>query len=147
MKTTLDAGTRDELVGRIFSLREGSAASWGKMNLYQMLRHCVLSEEMYLGKTSYPRVAAGYLFGKPAQRSLLKDEKPMPRNARTLAAFRVAGNGHVEMEKEKWASLVREYECFSLPYITHWFFGKMTKEEVGYFAFKHADHHLRQFNA
>jgi len=28
----------------------------------------------------------------------------------------------------------------------HPFFGKMTKEQVGYLAYKHTDHHLWQFN-
>lgn len=29
----------------------------------------------------------------------------------------------------------------------HPFFGKITREQIGYLAYKHDDHHLRQFNA
>ncbi len=46
----------------------------------------------------------------------------------------------------KLISLIEEYEDFSNHDFEHWFFGKMTKGQVGYFVYKHTDHHLRQFN-
>jgi len=56
MKTVFDKATRDELTGRINTLNENSTAQWGGMNIYQMLKHCTLAEEMYLGKKLYKRV-------------------------------------------------------------------------------------------
>ncbi len=44
----------------------------GKMNIYQMLKHCTLCEEMYLGKTKHKRTLLGRLFGKMALNSLSK---------------------------------------------------------------------------
>ena len=55
MKTIFDKATRDELINRINILDEHSTAQWGTMNIYQMLKHCVLCEEMYLGKKKYKR--------------------------------------------------------------------------------------------
>jgi len=45
--------------------------------------------------------------------------------------------------------LINEYSAYSFPdySFVHPFFGKMTKEQIGYHAYKHIDHHLRQFNS
>ena len=56
-------------------------------------------------------------------------------------------NGDIESEKKKWISLIEGYENYSNPGFIHDFFGKMTKEQIGILAYKHTDHHLRQFNA
>ncbi|MEO6719338.1 MAG: DUF1569 domain-containing protein [Ferruginibacter sp.] len=148
MKTIFDQATRDEVINRINSLNENSTAQWGKMNIYQMLKHCTLSEELYLGKTHHKRSFIGRLFGAMALKNMLKDEKPMQRNSPTSPVFKVKETaGDTLSEKMKWISLVKEYGQYSNEYYTHWFFGKMTKEQVGYFVYKHTDHHLRQFNS
>ncbi|QEC69130.1 DUF1569 domain-containing protein [Panacibacter ginsenosidivorans] len=148
MKTIFDKATRDELISRISTLNEKSTPQWGKMNIYQMLKHCVLCEEMYLGKTKYKRAFIGRLFGRMGLRNLMKDETPLQRNAPTRDAFKIKEvSGDVNAEKEKWMSLMEEYASYSNDGLVHWFFGKMTKEQVGYFVYKHTDHHLRQFNS
>lgn len=147
MKTVFDKATREELVNRINTLNENSKPEWGKMNVYQMLKHCVLCEEMYLGKREYKRAFMGRLFGRIALKNLLKDETPMGRNAPTSPHFVIKeSNGDVDSEKKKWITLIEEYSHFSNDNFVHWFFGKMTKEQVGYFVYKHSDHHLRQFD-
>jgi len=146
MKTVFDKATRDDLINRINSLQENNHAAWGGMNVYQMLKHCAIAEESYLGKKEYKRIFIGRLLGKKVLKNILKDDSPMMHNAKTLKAFVATGEGDIEPEKQKWISLLREYEHYSLPGVVHWFFGPMTKEEVGYFSYKHADHHLRQFN-
>lgn len=50
MKTIFDKATRAELIGRINTLDETRTARWGKMNVYQMLRHCTLWEAWIQGK-------------------------------------------------------------------------------------------------
>jgi len=147
MKTVFDEATRLGLINRISTLNESSTPQWGKMNVYQMLKHCVLCEEMYLGKKKYKRTFLGRIFGKIGLKNLLKDEKPIGKNAPTSPYFKIREiSGNVEEEKSKWIELIKEYEKFNSPNFEHWFFGKMTKEEVGYFVYKHTDHHLRQFN-
>jgi hypothetical protein len=85
MKTIFDRATRDELITRVSALDEKSKPHWGKMNIYQMTRHCTVWDEWILGKN------------------------------------------------------------YSNEDFIHDFFGKMTKEQIGVFAYKHTDHHLRQF--
>lgn len=148
MKSILDKKTRDEIINRINSLNENSTAQWGKMTIYQMLKHCTLSEEHNLGKTKYKQLFIGRLFGKMALKSLLKNENPVKRNVSTAPQFKnIENNGDGTSEKLKWISLIEEYAYYSNNDFVHVFFGKMTIEQVGYFVYKHTDHHLRQFGA
>ena len=147
MKTIFDKATRDELISRINSLTENSQAQWGKMTLYQMVKHCRLWEEMMLGKQRYKRAFIGRLFGRMTLKALLKNEGPLRRNTPTIPALRITGNGDILAERMKWIALIEEYAHFSNLDFVHPFFGKMTKEQIGPFVYKHTDHHLRQFNS
>lgn len=147
MKSVLDKSAREELISRIQTLDEASKARWGKMNVYQMLRHCVLCEELYLGKTKHKRAFMGRIFGKIGLKNILDESKPFPKNAPTSDAFKVKeSGGDVTAEKAKWIALLDEYKTYPDSYV-HWFFGKMTREQVGQFVYKHNDHHLQQFGA
>ena len=148
MKTIFDTETRDELIGRINSLNENSTALWGKMNVYQMVKHCSLYDGWILGEDSpkYKQAFIGKLFGKTALRSMIKDEKPVKHNMGTLDNLKVKeSDGNTFSQKKRWIELIKEFEHFSNPDFVHTFFGKMTKDQIGYLEYKHSDHHLRQF--
>lgn len=147
MKTIFDKQTRDNLINRVDSLNDNSTIQWGKMNVYQMLKHCILCEEMYLGKTLYKRTFLGFLLGRIALNQLMKYDKPKKRNSPTKQEFIITEEtGDFLEDKTKWISLINEYEDYSNRNFVHWFFGKMTSEQVGISVYKHIDHHLRQFN-
>jgi len=146
MKSVLDKTAREELINRINKLDENSTAQWGKMNVYQMLKHCVLCEELYLGKTKHRRAFMGRIFGRAGLKNILREDKPFPMNAPTSDAFKVKEEtGDIESEKKRWITLIEEYGNYSNDFV-HWFFGRMNKDQVGQFVYKHNDHHLRQFN-
>ncbi len=145
MKSIFDKTTRDELINRINSLNENSTAQWGKMNLYQMLKHCTLWEEMLLGKKQYRQSFLGRLFGKIALKDMLKD-KPIKPNLPTVPSFKMTGNGDVAAAKAEWINLLGEHAQHECVGIFHPFFGKLTAKQAGSMAYKHIDHHLRQFN-
>jgi Protein of unknown function (DUF1569) len=145
MKSIFDQSTREEIKSRIQSLSEKSKAQWGKMNISQMMRHCAKWDEMALGKKTYKQSFMGRLFGKMALKDMLKDE-PMKKNLPTVPSFKVRDQIIVEDEKIKWTKLLDEYENYSGNGFIHPFFGMMTKEQTGYMAYKHIDHHLKQFN-
>jgi Protein of unknown function (DUF1569) len=147
MKTIFDKTTRDQLIGRINGISETAEAQWGKMSVYQMLKHCTQWEEMMLGRKKYKRAFLGRLFGKMALNNLIKDENPMKPNLPTLPEFKIVGTGDVAAEREKWIILIDEHARSEHINFVHPFFGKLTKEQTGYLAYKHIDHHLRQFNS
>lgn len=149
MRSIFDETTRAEVITRINSLSLKSQALWGKMNVEQMVRHCVLAEEYYQGNIKINRSFLGRLLGKTAIRSILKnDDTQLGKNAPTSDQFRISYHSlDLEKEKLKWKSLVEKYASFKDENFTHWFFGPMTKEQLGQFIYKHCDHHLRQFGA
>ncbi len=149
MNTIFEKSTRDKLISRINALNENSTAQWGKMNVYQMLRHCILWEEMILHNKKYERALIGLFLGKLFLKKEMKDDSPMRQNNPTIRELKIKEEiGDIEPEKIKWISLIDEYSQYSLPDFSfvHPFFGKMTKEQIGHHAYKHTDHHLRQFN-
>ncbi|WP_299501968.1 DUF1569 domain-containing protein [Mucilaginibacter sp.] len=147
MKTVFDKMTRDELISRIDTINENSKNEWGKMNVYQALKHCTLWDEWVQSDNNNKQVFIGRLFGRMALKKILKNDAPLARNTPTLREFKVKEtNGDIASEKKKWIALINEYAHFSNSGFVHPFFGKMTKEQVGQMAYKHADHHLRQFN-
>lgn len=80
-------------------------------------------------------------------KDMIGDEKPLKHNIPTLTELKVTETtGDVDAEKKKWITLLEEYEHFSNNSVIHPFCGRMTKEQVGYLAYKHTDHHLKQFN-
>ena len=147
MKTIFDKTTREELINRINMLNENSTAQWGKMNIYQMLKHCTLYEEMLLGKKKFKRIFLGRLFGKIAMKDLIGNESPIKRNLPTIPEIKVKEDkGNIAAEKQHWITLIEEHAHCSDPEFVHAFFGKITREQSGYLAYKATDHHLRQFN-
>lgn len=148
MKTIFDKTTKDELITRINTLNENSTAQWGKMNIYQVLKHCILYEEMLLGKKKFKRMFLGRLFGKIALKELIGDDSPIKQNLPTIPEIKVkVTDGDIAAEKQHWITLIKEHADCSNPEFVHAFVGKVTKEQSGYLAYKHTDHHLRQFNS
>lgn len=148
MKTVFDPVVRAELISRINTLNENSAAQWGKMNVYQMLRHCAQWEEWMHSKQQHKQAFVGKLFGKMALRNILKDDSPLRHNTPTTPELRIKEtDGDISAEKARWTGLIEQYTHFSNPDFVHVFFGKLTQEQIGYLAYKHSDHHLRQFNS
>jgi Protein of unknown function (DUF1569) len=150
MKTIFDNPTRDELIDRIKTVTENSVAEWGKMTVYQMLRHCTIWDEWILGlnKPIYKQEFLGRIFGKMALRKMIKNESPLDKNIPTSKQFKpLEQTGDIEAEKAKWISLLHHYANYNNPNFIHDFFGKMTEEQIGCLVYKHTDHHLRQFGA
>jgi hypothetical protein len=147
MKTVFDPSTRDELINRISLLDENSKAQWGKMNVYQMLKHCAMWEEMVFGRIHCKRSFLGRIFGKMALKGLIKDDRPIQRNMPSSSELVVNDNlnGSVEPGKKRWITLINKYAHYSDSEFVHPFFGTMTRVQIGHFAYKHSDHHLRQF--
>jgi lysozyme family protein len=87
MKSIFDKATRDELINRINSLNESKTAQWGKMNLYQMLKHCRLWEEMMQSKINLKWVFIGRIFGRIALKTVLGNANPLKRNTPTIPSL------------------------------------------------------------
>jgi len=146
METIFNQQTIDNFVDRVKRLKADENAEWGQMTPYQMVKHCILSEQMYLGDTKYNRLFIGRLFGAWALKSVVKDKSPMKKNQPTHPTFKIKGDGNLDEQKNIWINLIKRYnQKVSFAEFVHPFFGKMTKDQIGIYVYKHIDHHLRQF--
>lgn len=148
MKSVYEQSTREELINRINSLSLQNNALWGRMNVFQMVKHCTLSEDMMLGKIIIDRVLIRRVIGPMILKKVLKDDKPFGKNSPTSNQLKITKKtGDIEQQKKEWITRIEQYGNYKDPSFVHPFFGPMTKEQIGFFAYKHADHHLRQFGA
>lgn len=146
MRTILNVEDRNALLARLATLTGAERPLWGKMNVSQMVEHCIRWEEVMTGHRKAKRILLGYLFGRIALKSMIADDKPVKQNVPTLKALIIEETGEsFDAQKEKWIGLVNGYAHPGNIKYMHPFFGRMTLEEVGRMAYKHTDHHLRQF--
>jgi hypothetical protein len=148
MRTVFDQATRDELIQRILVLHNDNAPLWGKMNVYQMQKHCTIWNAWVLGKKDfvYKQDLLGKIFGKMALKSNTKNDKPLGKNMPAGKAFTVTDPvGDFPSLKSLWIEQIKAFGNFRNDDFVHDFFGKMTDEQIGIFSYKHNDHHLRQF--
>ena len=148
MKNLFEAATVQEVKERIALLRSDSEPQWGKMNPAQTLAHCSAAMEMALGDRTPPRILIGRLLGRFAKKSMILNEKPMPRNVGTDKSLVVSDKRDFVMERQRLREFIDRFAaggpkaCTSHP---HFFFGPLTPEEWAALMYQHLDHHLRQF--
>jgi hypothetical protein len=149
MNSLFNQSDTSELLERIENLTPGHQRHWGKMNVAQMLAHCNVSMDTAMGKSFIKPIFIGRIIGTLLKPRVL-GEKPFGKNSPTdkTYVFTDKGDLNFEEEKSKLQQAVNQFfeggvaKCTTYP---HPFFGKFTPEEWGIFAWKHLDHHLRQF--
>jgi hypothetical protein len=118
------------------------------MNGAQMLAHCSVTFENYFGERKAKRVLAGILFGRLAKKRALGSDKPFGRNLPTAKEYKMSEECDFQNEKTRLTNLVHRFSVLGAavdPSPVHPFFGKLTANEWATLAYKHLDHHLRQF--
>lgn len=148
MKNLFEATAVEEVKARIAKLRPESQRQWGKMNVAQAVAHCSAGLELATGERNPPRKLVGSLIGKIIKPMVLGNDQPMRRNSPTMIA--VQDERNLDVERERLCTLIDRFAasgpagCTTHP---HSFFGRLTPTEWAILAYKHLDHHLRQFGA
>ena len=148
MKNLFEAATVEEVKKRVARLRPDSDRLWGKMNPAQALAHCSAAMEMAVGEKLPRRILIGRLLGRLAKKSMIVNEKPMPRNARTDKSLVVSDERDFVAERQRLSEFIDRFAaggpgvCTKHP---HFFFGPLTPVEWAALMYQHLDHHLRQF--
>lgn len=148
MKNLFEATAMEEVKARIAKLRPESQRQWGKMNVAQAVAHCSAGLELATGDRNPPRKLVGSLIGKIIKPMVLGNDQPMRRNSPTMIA--VQDERNLDVERERLCTLIDRFAasgpagCTTHP---HSFFGRLTPTEWAILAYKHLDHHLRQFGA
>ena len=150
MKNLFEAAVVKEVKERMALLRPDSERQWGKMNPAQTLAHCSAAMEMAVGERTPPRILIGRLLGRFAKKSMIVNEKPMPRNVGTDKSLVVSDERDFVVERQRLREFIDRFAaggpgaCTRHP---HFFFGRLTPEEWAALMYQHLDHHLRQFRA
>jgi hypothetical protein len=145
-----EATAVNEIKERMAHLRPDSQRQWGKMNVAQMLAHCSAWMEMAAGLNSPPRNLIGRIFGRVAKSKVLNSKEPIRRNMPSEKSLIVSQQRDFAAERQRLLEWTDRFasggpaKCTKHP---HCFFGPMTPTEWATLAYKHLDHHLRQFGA
>jgi len=148
MKNLFEAATLEEVKERMAQLRPDSERLWGKMNPAQALAHCSATMKMAMGEIVPPRILMGRLLGRLAKKSMIVNEKPMPRNSGTDKSLVVTDERDFVVERQRLREFIDRFAaggpgvCTKHP---HFFFGPLTPMEWAALMYQHLDHHLRQF--
>ncbi|MFW6083804.1 MAG: DUF1569 domain-containing protein, partial [Gemmatimonadota bacterium] len=139
-----DSDVHEECVRRIEALGPDAAPEWGEMNVAQMLAHCVevqkvMNDGPLEGTPWYLRLAA------PLVKRLVLSGGAFPKNVATHPQYDVGPDRDFETEKRRLLDTLAAFRDRGRAGIDHPIFGRMTPEETGWVAYKHLDHHLRQF--
>jgi len=148
MKSLFETETQTEILNRLECLSETSKAKWGKMNVDQMLVHCQKPIELSLGEATIkkPNFMKRILFKiiSPA----LYNDKPWKEGLPTAQEYIISDSYKFEAEKEKLKSKINKMsssKTYFEPSKNHPYFGKFTANQWGKSAYKHLDHHFKQF--
>jgi hypothetical protein len=147
MNSLFNPGDRDALARRLAELEPGAQRQWGKMEPAQMLRHCAIALEGTLGERPVKQTFLGKLI-TPLIRSQIFGDKPFRRDAPTDPSYVVSDPQDFEAERSRLATRidqVMQRGAAKTDGVVHPFFGRLSGDQWGRLAYKHLDHHLRQF--
>ena len=152
MPTLHDPAARATLHRRLAALSPDSARRWGRMSAHQAVCHLADSLRAVLGDRPIPPIP-NFLVKTLGRVFALWTPLPWPRGTPTAPQVdQVAGGGTPPGD---FARDVSELEALMDHFAAtdpvtlhpHPVFGRLTRGEWGRWAWRHADHHLRQFGA
>ena len=151
VKTLARVRDRDELLGRLRTIRPDSASRWGRMSAHQMICHLADAFRMAIGDKVVSK-ASGRL-----QRSVIKwivlylpvawpaGIPTRPETDQTIGGTRPIDFARDVAEVER---LLMKTAGQTLPaWPDHPIFGRMSHRAWLRWGYLHTDHHLRQFGA
>ncbi len=148
MGSLFDPAARHAILDRVAALSPQSSRQWGKMDVAQMMAHCVVPLSIAAGDGPTRQRWIGRLL-TPLIRSSVLGEKPFSRNGPTDPGFKVTDPRDFATEKERLRTAIEAFVQRGPEHVgrrLHPFFGRLSGDEWGVLMHKHLDHHLRQFS-
>jgi hypothetical protein len=149
IKTVADAAVRRSLVARLTSLRTDSVRRWGTLTPHEMLCHLGDATDMVLGRR--PRKQPVAIRPRPLRKAIgLWSPIPWPHGQPTNPMHdpRAQGTRPSDFAQDLARAIrgVEEIGAASRPLEpAHGLFGAMTTRDWQRWAYRHTNHHLRQF--
>ena len=145
MPNIWDPGAADALVGRVRRLSPDRRPLWGRMSCVQMIVHAADACGLYLGE-----ITAAFrpsVLRYPPLKQLVVYALPFPRHVSTSPELLIRQPGEWSQEVDVLCAAIRRFEAAHgrTDWPRHPVFGRLTPRAVGVLAWRHTDHHLRQF--
>ena len=146
-KNLLNKTASDSIIARAETLKVDNAPVWGEMNATEMLLHCNLCNKQILEegrgnkKTTLKqfllRILALYI--APSFKKGIASEKRNDTKG-------LIDSSCFDAQKKEFIHIIKQFPYNNQPLtLTHPAFGNISTTKWGIAAYKHMDHHLRQF--
>ncbi|MFN7937513.1 MAG: DUF1569 domain-containing protein [Bryobacteraceae bacterium] len=144
MKTVWDDSVRKELLDRFARLQNGQKPVWGKMNAGQMVAHCRDSLRAPLGEMKLTEKWTPFRIG--FLRYLVIYKLPWPKGSPTAVELIHEGPEDLNSNRQQLIEVMERFAAHrGKPLLDHAAFGPLSEKDWGCLAWRHLDHHLRQF--
>jgi hypothetical protein len=145
MKSLWNQQHFDAIINRVAQLTPDRRPRWGQMTCGQMVVHVTDAFGMYCGEITVgvKRTPIQYFPLKHAFLYLL----PMPKNVPTARELKLRAPGEWDAEITRLRGALESFgaQHARTDWPLHPIFGRMSASAYGVLAYKHTDHHLRQF--
>ncbi|MFN8243083.1 MAG: DUF1569 domain-containing protein [Ferruginibacter sp.] len=146
-KSLFDPKAAETIINRVQELKPDAPNRWGEMNATEMLLHCnSCNREILQGaRGSKKTTAKQYLLRILALYLAPHFKKGIKSESHHITKGKIEAT-HFEEEKNNFINLIQEFSLTKKELtLTHPAFGNISTNEWGIAAYKHMDHHLRQF--
>lgn len=148
MRSVFNPSHRAKIAGRLAALRPDSPRRWGRMSSHQAVCHLADSLRATLGER--PIEARPPTLQRRLQRFVAFTlPVPWPKGVPTSAAVDAERGGtqpeEFEADVDELMGLLDRFVATDGALAPHYAWGAMSRGEWGRYAYRHLDHHLRQF--
>jgi hypothetical protein len=147
MPTLQALADRTRIAERIRALTPAHTPRWGRMDVARMLAHCADGLRNATGELPIPVHRVPFVRTRFAK-WLIIDVLPMPKGAPTARELLREAPPAIDEERDALLGLLERFEtarATAVSWAPHPLFGELTPAQWGRLAWKHLDHHLRQF--
>lgn len=148
MRTLWNAADRDEIDARLQRLSPDHSAAWGRLDAPRMLAHVHDALRMAFGELPTASRASAVL-RNPIVRHAFIHWLPFPKGAPAPGELLARAPDGWATELVACRAIVARWgnERADRAWPEHPAFGTLSPRDWGVLAYKHTDHHLRQFGA
>jgi hypothetical protein len=146
MPTIWHRASRAALIERLHRLDADSRPRWGTLSCPQMVAHLTEAARMALGELPVAPMGPSYLRRTPIKQFIIY-LYPFPRGASTAPELLQRRCDNIEREMVDLEAALERLAAQSgaLQWPEHPLFGRLSPRAIGVLAYRHMDHHLRQF--
>ena len=133
---------------RLARLRGDTPAQWGTMDATRMLAHCAEVSEVFDGTKPLENTPWHVNLMRRFIRRMVVNDTFYGRNLPTHPQYRVKTARGFEAERDRLLASLQRFHAEDparAEQREHPMFGRLSRDERGRAAWKHVDHHLRQF--